>query len=84
MGMSWTEIGLILIIGVVLFGRDNRLPEMARSLGEAIGEFKRAMSPSEPPKNPTNGPSDSSENQTDQDNQNRSESDEHSPSGPPA
>jgi TatA/E family protein of Tat protein translocase len=49
LGMSWTEIGLIVIVVVVLFGRGNRLPEMARSLGKAIGEFKRAMSPSEPP-----------------------------------
>lgn len=41
----WTpgfwEILLILVIGLVLFGR--RLPEVGRSLGKSIVEFKRGL-----------------------------------------
>lgn len=36
------DIILILIVFVVLFGAD-KLPELARSLGKATGEFKRAQ-----------------------------------------
>lgn len=43
MGMSWMEIGLFILVVVVAFGGSNQLPELARSVGEAIGEFKRAM-----------------------------------------
>lgn len=48
MGMSWTEILLVVFAVIVLFGGSNRLPEMARSVGKAIGEFKRAMNPRDP------------------------------------
>ncbi len=37
---------LILIVVLLLFGA-NKLPEMARSLGKATGEFKKAMIESE-------------------------------------
>jgi len=36
------EILLIVLIALVLFG-PNRLPEIARSLGEAIKEFKKSV-----------------------------------------
>ncbi|GIX06896.1 MAG: Sec-independent protein translocase protein TatA [Candidatus Poribacteria bacterium] len=35
------EITLLIILALVIFG-PRRLPEMARSFGEAIQEFKRA------------------------------------------
>lgn len=43
MGMSWTEIGLLALVAVVVFGGSNRLPEIARSFGKAIGELKKGM-----------------------------------------
>ena len=36
-----TELILILIVALFLFG-SNKLPELARSLGRAAGEFKKA------------------------------------------
>ncbi|MBI4313717.1 MAG: twin-arginine translocase TatA/TatE family subunit [Candidatus Omnitrophica bacterium] len=36
------ELLLILLIALLLFGA-GRLPEIARSMGKAIREFKRAM-----------------------------------------
>lgn len=40
------EIILILILALFLFG-PNKLPELARSLGKATGEFKKAQIQSE-------------------------------------
>jgi sec-independent protein translocase protein TatA len=40
------DILLILIVALFLFG-PNKLPEMARSLGKATGEFKKAQIQSE-------------------------------------
>ena len=40
------EIGLVLIIALVLFG-PNKLPELARSVGSAMGEFKIAQKSAE-------------------------------------
>ena len=36
-----TEVLVILVIGLVLFG--NRLPGLARSLGKGLVEFKQAL-----------------------------------------
>lgn len=41
MSLGWPEIILILIVVLLLFGA-NRIPEVARSLGKATREFKRA------------------------------------------
>ncbi|NJD78811.1 MAG: twin-arginine translocase TatA/TatE family subunit [Candidatus Methanoperedens sp.] len=40
--IGYPEMILILVIALFLFGPD-KLPEMARSLGKAAGEFKRAQ-----------------------------------------
>lgn len=41
MSLGWPEIVLILLVVLLLFGA-NRIPEIARSLGKATREFKRA------------------------------------------
>jgi len=42
MNIGWGELLVVLaIVGLLLGGR--RLPELGRSLGEAIREFQRAM-----------------------------------------
>ena len=38
---GWTEILLALIVGVILFGK--RLPDVARSLGKSVVEFKKGV-----------------------------------------
>ena len=38
--MAWLAI-VFLIVAVLLFG--NRLPEIARSLGRSVNEFKRGL-----------------------------------------
>ncbi len=40
-GIGMTELLVILVIGLVVLG-PRRLPELARSLGRALGEFRRA------------------------------------------
>lgn len=40
-GLSPYHVLLVLIVALLLFG--NRLPEVARSIGKAINEFKRGM-----------------------------------------
>lgn len=41
MHIGWTEILLILVVVLMLFGA-KRIPEIARSLGRASKEFKKA------------------------------------------
>ncbi|MBD3260069.1 MAG: twin-arginine translocase TatA/TatE family subunit [Candidatus Altiarchaeales archaeon] len=40
--LSYTELLIILLVLLVLFGA-SRLPELAKSLGEAINEFKKTQ-----------------------------------------
>ena len=44
-GIGLPELLVILLVCLLLFGA-NRLPEIGRSLGDGIGEFKRDMKPS--------------------------------------
>ncbi len=46
MGGRFGELLLLLIIALLLFG-PSKLPDLARSLGEAIREFKKAADPSQ-------------------------------------
>ncbi len=41
--IGWTELLLIIVIALLLFG-PRRLPELAKSMGEAINEFRKASS----------------------------------------
>ncbi len=49
MNLGVPELLLIFLIVLLLFGA-GRLPEIARSLGQAIKEFKRSMKDEEPSK----------------------------------
>lgn len=42
-GLGFQEILLILLIALLLFGA-KKLPDIGRSLGKAINEFKKGMS----------------------------------------
>ena len=41
-GLGWSEVLIVLAIALVLFG--NKLPQLARSLGKSLTEFKRGVS----------------------------------------
>lgn len=43
MGLKWTEILLIFVVIMLLFGA-TRLPQLGSSLGSAIRNFKRGFS----------------------------------------
>jgi sec-independent protein translocase protein TatA len=40
--IGWPELVLILVVILLLFGAD-RLPEVARKLGEAVRELKKSL-----------------------------------------
>jgi sec-independent protein translocase protein TatA len=40
-GLSASEIAIVLVIGLLLFG--SRLPQVGRSLGKTLTEFKRGL-----------------------------------------
>ncbi|MEO0137787.1 MAG: twin-arginine translocase TatA/TatE family subunit [candidate division WOR-3 bacterium] len=42
MNLGWQEILLILLIVLLLFGA-RKIPELARSLGRGVREFKRGL-----------------------------------------
>ena len=42
-GMGWTEMLVILGVLLLLFGA-RKLPELARSMGSSVNEFKKGMS----------------------------------------
>jgi len=42
MGIGWQEIILIMVVVLLLFGA-KRIPEVMRSVGKGINEFKKGM-----------------------------------------
>ncbi len=42
MGISWGHILVIVLIILILFGA-NRIPELARSFGKGVREFKKGL-----------------------------------------
>lgn len=53
--LSWPEIIIILVVLLLLFGA-KRLPEMGRSLGRGMREFKDAVTGNEPEPKELNQP----------------------------
>lgn len=47
MNLGWQEILLILLIVLLLFGA-RKVPELARSLGKGVKEFKKGINDIEP------------------------------------
>ena len=45
MSIGWGEILVVLFLILLLFG-GKRLPELARSMGQAVNEFKRGLNSS--------------------------------------
>ena len=43
MSISPAQLIIVLVIALVLFGGAKKIPEIARSLGKAKGEFKKGM-----------------------------------------
>jgi sec-independent protein translocase protein TatA len=48
MNIGWPEILLILLVILLLFGA-RRLPDLARSIGKSLKEFKKGVSGEEEP-----------------------------------
>ena len=51
-GLGTQELMLILVIALVLFG-GAKIPELGRSLGQAIREFKRGVETPDPKPTPS-------------------------------
>ncbi len=47
MGGRFGELLLLLIVALLLFG-PSKLPDLARAMGEALREFKKAANPDQP------------------------------------
>ena len=45
-GLGYQELLIILVIVLILFGA-NRLPELAKSLGSSVKEFKKGVNESQ-------------------------------------
>jgi TatA/E family protein of Tat protein translocase len=43
LGLHWPELLIIVSLGVLLFG-SKKLPELSRSIGKGIVEFKKSVS----------------------------------------
>jgi sec-independent protein translocase protein TatA len=54
-GLGTQELMLILVIALVLFG-GAKIPELGRSLGQAIREFKRGVETPDPKPVPPDAP----------------------------
>ncbi|MCX7847011.1 MAG: twin-arginine translocase TatA/TatE family subunit [bacterium] len=43
MHIGWQEVIVIALVVLLLFGGSAKLPDLARSLGKALKEFKKAL-----------------------------------------
>ncbi len=43
MSIGWTEIIIFVIVVLIIFGGSKKLPELARSVGKSLREFKKAV-----------------------------------------
>lgn len=41
MGIGWLQFVIVLLVALLLFG--NRLPSIARSMGQSLTEFKKGV-----------------------------------------
>jgi len=62
-GLGYQELLIILVIVLILFGA-NRLPELARSLGSSVKEFKKGVNEANKPDDNTAAAKKSEENKT--------------------
>ena len=51
-GLGYQELLVILVIVLILFGA-NRLPELAKSLGSSVKQFKKGINDAEKDETPT-------------------------------
>jgi len=58
-------IGIVVLIGIVIFG-GSKIPELARSLGRAKGEFQKGLSEGDASKNKAAKPADKEPASTDE------------------
>lgn len=63
MNIGWQEILLILFIALLLFGA-KKIPDLARSMGKGIKEFKKGLNEIDTPKESKKG-KESSEKEVD-------------------
>ena len=54
MAIGWTEIIIILLVVLILFG-PKRLPELAKSIGKAVNEYKKASNTEPQPRSKIKG-----------------------------
>jgi len=62
-GLGYQELLIILVIVLILFGA-NRLPELARSLGSSVKEFKKGVNEANKADDTTTAAKKSEENKT--------------------
>lgn len=51
-GLGWTEVFMIAAVVIIFLGGGRQLPQFARSLGEALREFKASSNPDQEPPPP--------------------------------
>lgn len=51
-GLGWTEVFMIAAVVIIFLGGGRQLPQFARSLGQALREFKASSNPDKDPPPP--------------------------------
>ena len=42
-GLSFSELMMILLVALLLFGGYKKIPDLARNLGKSLGAFKKGL-----------------------------------------